>query len=241
VGPLDPRSARYVQDNGEGEPVAPGSRIGAALVRERERGRGCGIRWCRKGKRWIVRPGRIAPARRASGPEPEAADPIGGSSGVPSSRAGHLLQLRAEARRPEGRRPAGQAGLGGAGQPSAPASARFHSRRHDPALRRHSGLPLTEEPACSLLPLSARLVVAEGRARRLFRPSQRCTITPAAGPSPRPRRPGAPALPKAGERPQARPRDTRLSRTKREQMPLRRSRPRTARVTAPPPGPAGAA
>jgi hypothetical protein len=47
----------------------------------------------------------------------------------------------------------------------------------------------------SLLPLSARLVVAEGRARRWFRPGQGCTITPAAGPSRLPRRPGDPALP----------------------------------------------
>ena len=71
----------------------------------------------------------------------------------------------------------------------------------------------------SLLPLSARLVVAEGRARRLFRPSQRCTITPAAGPSRQPRRPGDPALPMTGEPGQARRQQRRLSRTKWEHMP----------------------
>jgi hypothetical protein len=152
---------------------------------------------------------------------------LAGPRGCPHRGRGISSSLEPRLGRPEGRRPGGQAGLGGAGQPSAPASARFHSRRHDPALRRHSGLPLTEEPACSLLPLSARLVVAEGRARRLFRPSPGCTTTPAAGPSPRPRRPGAPALPKAGERPQARPRNARLSRTKGElvrPLGLRRSR-----------------
>jgi len=132
----------------------------------------------------------------------------------PPARAGHLLQLRAEARRPEGRRPGGQAGLGGAGQPSAPASARFHSRRHDPALRIGTSPPHRRLTPPSLLPLSARLVVAEGRARRLFRPSQGCTITPAAGPSRQPRRPGDPALPTTGKHRQARPRDTGLSRTK---------------------------
>ena len=63
--------------------------------------------------------------------------------------------------------------------------------------------PQRRSGAQSLLPLSARLVVAEGRARRLFRPSPGCTITPAAGPSRRPRRPGVRAIPKAGERPQA--------------------------------------
>ena len=131
-----------------------------------------------------------------------------------SRRAGQILRVsRGSGRRGGGRKR--QAGLGGPGQPSAPASARFQSRRHDPALRTGSRLrsPADRAPS-SLLPLSARLVVAKGRARRLFRPSQGCTITPAAGPSREPRRPGDPALPRAGERGQARPRTPRLSRTK---------------------------
>ena len=176
-------------------------RFWAAARPDRRRVRGAGRGACRQHEQ---PPGRSRRRRtRLAGPlRWPSRKGRGRSSGGAEARAGG-----AEAGRPGG------VGRGRAAQRPSLRTVPFTATRPRTQDRHLASAHRRPTPP-SLLPLSARLVVAEGRARRLFRPSQGCTITPAAGPSRQPRRPGDPALPRAGKPGQARPWGKRLSRTK---------------------------